>query len=223
MEPQPGSIATFSEPLRPLRERADGRVRMHIGQPKEIRMSFTELKSALPDYAKDLRLNLDSVLSEGGAPGLTPKQIAAIALASAIASRHAPLTRAAATFAAQSLDAAELAGTRAAAAMMGMTNVYYRFTHLASNKEYETLRASLRMNVMANPGIEKAAFELAALAVSSINGCGMCMDSHEKVLRQHGVTALGVQSAVRIAAVLHAVAVTLEQEQAASQALSVAA
>src|SRR5580658_4648942 len=103
-------------------------------------MSLADLKSQLPDYAKDLRLNLESVLSEGGAPGLTAKQIRAVALASAIAARHIPLTRAMESFAAEQLDATELDGVRSAAAMMGMTNIYYRFTHLVANKEYETLR-----------------------------------------------------------------------------------
>jgi len=173
-------------------------------------MSLNEIKSALPDYAKDLRLNLDSVLSETGAPGLSGLQIRAVALASAIASRNAQLHAAVEAFAAEKLSVAELDGARAAAAMMAMTNVYYRFTHTVTNREYETLRAGLRMNVMANPGIEKAAFELAALAVSAINGCSMCVDSHEKVIREHGISAQGLQSAVRIASVLHAVAVTLE-------------
>jgi alkyl hydroperoxide reductase subunit D len=175
-------------------------------------MTLQNIKTALPEYAKDLRLNLDSVLGEAGAPGLTDKQIRAVALASAVASRYLPLSSALQAFAAQSLEPAEIAGAKAAAAIMAMTNVYYRFTHLAQNKEYETLRAGLRMNVMANPGIDKLSFELAALAVSAINGCGACVDSHEKVLRGHGITAQGVQSAVRIAAVVHAVAVTLEQE-----------
>ncbi len=174
-------------------------------------MNLDDVKAAIPAYAKDLRLNLESVLSEGGAPGLDAKQLRAVALASAIAARHNPLTRAIEGFAADRLDAAERDGVRAAAAMMGMTNVYYRFTHLVANKEYETLRTSLRMNVMANPGIEKVAFEAASLAVSAINGCGACLDSHEKILRQHGLGAQGVQSIVRIAAVIHAVAVTLEQ------------
>ncbi|HEY2346975.1 MAG TPA: carboxymuconolactone decarboxylase family protein [Xanthomonadaceae bacterium] len=177
-------------------------------------MTLDDIKSALPPYAKDLRLNLDSVLSEGGAPGLNAKQIRAVALASAIAARHAPLTGAIETFAGDQLDATERDGVRAAAAMMGMTNVYYRFTHLVANKEYETLRASLRMNVMANPGIEKVAFEAASLAVSAVNGCGACLDAHEKTLCQHGVSAQGVQSVARIAAVIHAVAVTLEQAAA---------
>lgn len=176
-----------------------------------MKLDINELRSALPDYAKDLRLNLESVLSEPGAPGLDGRQIVAVAMASAIASRYTPLTEAMEALAAAKLDAVELGGIRASAAMMGMTNVYYRFTHLVGNREYETLRAGLRMNVMANPGIDKACFELAAIAVSAINGCGACLDSHEKTLRNHGITAQGVQSAVRIAAVIHSVAVTLEQ------------
>ena len=177
-------------------------------------MSLADLKSQLPDYAKDLRLNLDSVLGVNGAPGLDERQIRAVALASGVAARHVPLTAALEAFAAEQLSPAEIAGARAAAAIMGMTNVYYRFTHLVENKEYATLRAGLRMNVMHAPGIDKVAFELCALAVSAINGCGACVDSHEKVLRAHGVGAQGVQSAVRIAAVVQAVAVTLEQSAA---------
>jgi alkyl hydroperoxide reductase subunit D len=174
-------------------------------------MGIDALRAQLPDYAKDLRLNLESVLSEGGAPGLELRQLRAVALASAIASRHAPMVAALEESAAQSLSPEEIAGVRAAAAMMAMTNVYYRATHLLENKEYESLRVGLRMNVMASPGIDKASFELCAMAVSAINGCGACMDSHEKVLRQHGVGAQGLQSALRIAAVVHASAVTLEQ------------
>jgi alkyl hydroperoxide reductase subunit D len=174
-------------------------------------MSLEALKASLPDYAKDLRLNLDSVLTEGGAPGLELRQLRAVALASAIGSRHKPLVAALESVAAESLAPAEIAGVRAAAAMMAMTNVYYRFTHLLLNKEYETMRAGLRMNVMRDPGIDKASYELCALAVSAINGCGACVDSHERTLREHGVSAQGVQSAARIAAVVHAVAVTLEQ------------
>ena len=178
-------------------------------------MSLSELKAAIPDYAKDLRLNLDSVLSEGGAPGLSAKQIGLIALASAMASRYAPLTSALATEAARSASAEELSGARTAAAIMGMNNVYYRFTHLVGDPEYQSLRAGLRMNAMANPGCDKVDFELCSLAVSAINGCGMCMDSHEKTLRKHELSAQAIQSAVRIAAVVHAAAAALEQSHAA--------
>jgi alkyl hydroperoxide reductase subunit D len=155
------------------------------------------------------------VLAETGAPGLTGKQIGLIALASAIAARYEPLVVAITGEAAKHAGAAELAGARTAAAIMAMNNVYYRFTHLVGEPEYQTLRAGLRMNAMANPGCDKVDFELCSLAVSAINGCGMCMDSHEKTLRKHALPAQAVQSAVRIAAVVNAVAVTLEQAQAA--------
>ena len=85
------------------------------------------------------------------------------------------------------------------------------------------MRANLRMNAMANPGCDKIDFELCSIAVSAVNGCGMCMDSHEKTLKKHGVSAQTIQSAVRIAAVVHGVAVTLEQSRASSEALPAAA
>jgi lipoyl-dependent peroxiredoxin subunit D len=185
-------------------------------------MNLNDLKTRLPDYAKDLRLNLDSVLSESGAPGLNPVQIGIIALASAIASRHTPLTSAISARFANSLSETEANAARAAAAIMGMNNVYYRFVHLVGDEEYASLRAGLRMNVMANPGCAKVDFELASLAVSAINGCGMCLESHEKTLRKHEVSAQAIQSAARIASVIHAVAVTLEQQEAAATAESVA-
>ena len=89
---------------------------------------------------------------------------------------------------------------------MAMNNVYYRFVHLASNPEYGTMPARLRMNAIGAPGIEKEDFELFSLAVSAINGCGMCIDSHERVLQQHGVKPETVHTAARIAAVIKAVA-----------------
>ena len=179
-------------------------------------MSIEELRNSLPDYAKDLRLNLESVLSEGGAPGLDAKQIALVALASAVAARYKPMTDAMEAFASEAASEEERHGARAAAVVMGMNNVYYRFTHSVSEKEYATLRASLRMNVMRDPGCDKVGFELASLAVSAINGCAACMDAHEKTLRKHGLGAQAVQSAVRIAAVIHAAAVILEQADSQS-------
>lgn len=174
-------------------------------------MNINELKASLPDYAKDLRLNLESVLSEGGAPGLSDTQIRMVALATAVASRHLPLTAAVEAHASEILGEQQRNGARAAAAMMSMSNIYYRFNHLVGDPEYTTMRAGLRMNVIANPGIDKLDFELCCLAVSAINGCGACVESHERTLRKHGMPAQAVQSAARIAAVMHAVAVTLEQ------------
>src|ERR1700686_3226017 len=93
------------------------------------------VRDAIPDYARDLKLNLGSVLSAPGAPGLTEKQIWAVALASAIASRNREFTRDIEALATAHLDVAYLNGARAAAAIMGMNNVYYRFLHLVEDPE----------------------------------------------------------------------------------------
>jgi len=173
------------------------------------------IRDSIPDYARDLSLNLGSVLAPTGAPGLNETQIWAVALASAIASRNVAFTRDIESLAASHLDAAYLKAARSAAAIMGMNNVYYRFLHLVGDAEYAQLPARLRMNVIGNPGIGKVDFELLSLAVSAINGCGMCIESHEKQLRQHGLTREAVQSAVRIAATVHAVARVLENAPSA--------
>jgi alkyl hydroperoxide reductase subunit D len=168
------------------------------------------IRDAIPDYARDLKLNLGSVLTTSGAPGLSDKQIWAVALASAIASRNVEFTGDIEALAATHLDSSYSNAARAAAAIMGMNNVYYRFLHLVEDPEYAQLPARLRMNVIGNPGIDKVDFELLSLAVSAINGCGTCVASHERQLRKHELTREAVQSAVRIAATVHAVARVLE-------------
>ncbi|RYD91284.1 MAG: alkyl hydroperoxide reductase, partial [Sphingomonadales bacterium] len=95
---------------------------------------------------------------------------------------------------------------RGAAAVMAMTNVYFRFVHLASNKDYGQMPAKLRMNLIGSPGIEKVDFELFSLAVSAMNGCGLCIDSHEKVLREHKIAPEIIQAAARIGAIVKAAA-----------------
>lgn len=176
-------------------------------------MSLDSLRDAIPDYAKDLKLNLGSVLTPQGAPGLNTKQIWSVAVATAIASRNTAFTRDIEALAREHLDETDLQGARAAAAIMGMNNIYYRFLHLVEDAEYQTMPARLRMNVIGNPGIDKFDFELISLAVSAVNGCGLCITSHEKKLRAHNVTREAIQSAVRIGAVIHAVAVVLEGVQ----------
>ena len=179
--------------------------------------TLEQLRDSLPDYARDLKLNLGSVLTVQGAPGLTVRQMWGTALASAIASRHLPLAQSIEAAARAELDEAGITGAKAAAAVMGMNNVYYRFVHLVGDADYQTMSARLRMNVMANPGIDKLDFELYSLAVSAVNGCGLCIESHEKLLRKHEVSREAIQSAVRIAAVIHAVARVLEQAPAAAE------
>ncbi len=180
--------------------------------------SIEQVRDALPDYARDLKLNLGSVLTANGAPGLNEKQIWSIALASAIAARNTKFARSVEAQSRAHLADLDIEGAKAAAAIMGMNNIYYRFLHLVEDGEYQTMPARLRMNVIANHGIDKLDFELISLAVSAVNGCGLCVTSHEKKLRSHDVSREAIQSAVRIAATVHAVAVTLEFEQSASAA-----
>ena len=168
--------------------------------------SLENIRESLPGYARDLALNLGSVLTSAGAPGLTERQIWAVALAAAAASGNPAYTREVQALATRHLDAAHVSAAHAAAAIMAMNNVYYRFLHLVGDEEYGKLPARLRMNVIANPGIPKVDFELLCLAVSAINGCGSCVASHERHVRQQGLEREAVQSAVRIAATVHAVA-----------------
>jgi lipoyl-dependent peroxiredoxin subunit D len=173
-------------------------------------MNIEQLKIELPDYAKDIKLNLGSVLSEAGSTDLTQKQIDSIALASAYAARNADVITAVTHQAAASLSDDEINAMKAAATIMAMNNIYYRFTHSMSDSSYGTMPARLRMNVMANPGVDKILFELGSLAVSAINGCGMCMNSHAVQLEKAGASKQMIQSTVRIASVIHAAAVGRE-------------
>ncbi|MGH1402945.1 MAG: carboxymuconolactone decarboxylase family protein [Alphaproteobacteria bacterium] len=181
-------------------------------------MSVSILKGLIPDYAKDIKLNLSSLASD---ETLTTQQLWGTFLASAIATGNARVISLIEEEAADNLSAAALDAAKAAAAIMGMNNIYYRFVHIAANKDYQTMPAKLRMNIIGNPGVDKIDFELWSLAVSAINGCGMCIDSHEAELKKAGLSGSDVQTAVRIAATVNAVATVIATEQALSPDLSV--
>ena len=172
-------------------------------------MSLEALLESLPAHAKDLKLNLGAVLRQ---TELTPTQLWGTAVACAYASRNAQLRDVIVEEAGKVLEPVAMEAAKSASAIMGMNNIYYRFTHLASAPDYKTLPARLRMNVIGKPGVDKADFELWCLAVSAINGCGVCIDSHEKILREAGLSAEQIQAAVRIAATVHAIAATLDGE-----------
>ena len=174
-------------------------------------MTIDALKGLMPEYAKDIKLNLSNLAND---ESLSDQQKWGTFLASALATRQAYVIREVEADAADSLSADALKAAHAAAAIMAQNNVYYRFTHLATNKEYSTLPAKLRMNVIGNPGVDKVDFELYSLAVSAINACGMCIDAHEDVLKKAGLGADSIQTAVRIAATVQAVASVLAGEEA---------
>ena len=167
-------------------------------------MNIEALKNNLPEYAKDIKLNLSTILTETGAPDLSLKQIYSIALASAYACQNQTIIDALLNEASHALSINDIESAKAAAIIMAMNNVYYRFVHLVSDKSYSAMPAKLRMNIIANPGVNKIDFELNCLAISSINGCGMCMDAHVNALIKAGITKQTIQSAIRIAAVFNA-------------------
>jgi alkyl hydroperoxide reductase subunit D len=170
-------------------------------------MSIDDLKTRIPDYAKDIRLNLGSI---AGITSLTPQQLWGTALSTAIASRNPEVVRAIDAVASEHMTEQAKIAARSAAAIMAMNNIYYRFTHLAKHPDFLTLPARLRMNVIANPGVDKVDFELWSLAVSAVNGCGRCIEAHEDVLLKAGVSKEAIQDAVRVAAIIFSVSVTLE-------------
>ena len=169
-------------------------------------MSIESLRDALPDFARDIKLNLGSVLSPEGAPELTKEQVLGIALSSAYATGERTVIEAITAESANVLPEENVNAAKAAATVMAMNNVYYRFTHYVSDKDLAGLPAKLRMNVIGNPGIAKIDFELYSLAVSAINGCGKCMEAHAHELLKTDLSKLSIQSAVRIASVVNAAA-----------------
>lgn len=173
-------------------------------------MGLDALKSALPDYAKDTKLNLGSVLGNAQLPA---QQTWGTALACAVATRNPTVLRAIAAEADERLSAEAITAAKAAASVMAMNNVYYRAKHLIGDDEYQSLPARLRMQIIAKPGVEAADFELWCLAVSAVNGCGTCLESHDKTLRAAGVGRETVHDALRIAAVVAAAATTMEAEE----------
>ena len=166
-------------------------------------MSLKQFAETLPDYAKDLRLNLSSILND---QQLGAERKNGLLLACAHGSGYRPLVEAAEAEVGGTLSDQLADAARGAAAVMAMNNVYYRFVHLVANAEYGQMPARLRMNLIGSHGIAKEDFELFSIAVSAMNGCGMCIDSHERVLQQHGVKEETVQTAARIASIMKAVA-----------------
>ncbi|HEY4102876.1 MAG TPA: carboxymuconolactone decarboxylase family protein [Polyangiaceae bacterium] len=176
------------------------------------------IRAEIPEVAKDLRLNLSQVLDSGT---LLPSDRWGVAIAVALAARSRRLAEALIASRPEEVGEKTVADAVAAAAMMGMTNVFYRFRHLVGKASYEQKPARLRMQRLAKPASSAASFELYSLAVSAVNACEVCVRSHEATLLDHGVSEDQIHDAVRIAAVVHGAAVALDassliREEAAS-------
>jgi alkyl hydroperoxide reductase subunit D len=165
------------------------------------------IRAEIPEVAKDLRLNLSAVLDSGP---LSPSERWGVAIAVALASRSRRLAEALIASRPEAVSGKTVEDAVAAAALMGMTNVFYRFGHLVGKPSYEQKSAKLRMQRLAKPATTAALFELFSLAVSAVNACEACVRSHEATLLRHGTTEDQIHDAIRIASVVHGTAVALD-------------
>lgn len=167
------------------------------------------LRDTLPDELKDIRLNVGSVL---GGETLQPAQALGVALAAAHFLRHRPLAAAIESDARTALgDAAGplVSDAGAAAGLMAMNTVYYRFRHMVGKESYSARPPRLRMARIAQPATSKLDFELMSLGCAALAGCEACIKNHEASLVHLGAGEDACHDAVRIAAVISAVAVGL--------------
>ncbi|MBE0659175.1 MAG: carboxymuconolactone decarboxylase family protein [Bryobacteraceae bacterium] len=172
-------------------------------------MTLQQLADAIPDYAKDQRVNLQNVLQQ---TELTERQTWTVAVACAMACRNVKLTAAVLAEASAKLSPEQLNSAKAAGAVMGMNNVFYRFRHMIGKPDYEQIPARLRMQAIRMHGGDPVDFELACLASSAIKGCEVCLKSHDAVVLEKGLNAEAVVASIRIASTLHAVATVLDTE-----------
>ncbi|XVJ71266.1 MAG: carboxymuconolactone decarboxylase family protein [Rhizobacter sp.] len=164
---------------------------------------LNSIKEQIPDYAKDIRLNLDGVIARSS---LSPEDAIGVALAAAFAAKSKPLVDA---FKAQ-LPELNANAALTAAALMGMNNAWYPYVEMAGDEELKTLRPELRMNAYASSGgVEKKQFEAFALSASIIGKCHFCVSSHHALLKKEGLTAQQLRDIGRIAAVVNAAAQVL--------------
>lgn len=169
-------------------------------------MSVDNLKDGLPEYAKDLKLNLGSLARS---TELSEQQLWGTFVATAAATRNDQVISEISEEAKAHLSDEAYNAALAAASIMAMNNVAYRARGWLGD-DYTQVRMGLRMNVISKPGIEKADFELFSLAVSTINGCEHCTIAHEKTVREEGLTKEQVFEAVKVAATISGVAQALQ-------------
>lgn len=172
-------------------------------------MSLDTLRATLPDHAKDIRITLSAVMHD---TLLTQQQKWGAFVAAAHATGFAPLIAAVEADAEALLAPEAVAAAKSAAALMAMNNVYFRALHLMKNQEYVTLRSGLRMNLLADPGVERGDHEFWCFIVSAMNGCAACMDAHEEELRRRDWRPASIQMGLRIGAVVAATAAVLRAE-----------
>jgi alkyl hydroperoxide reductase subunit D len=160
-------------------------------------------------FLRDLRINLKNTLSS---ENFNLKEAYMIALAIAVNEKHKILIDSFTAFAKQNgATDADIAEVYACASTLAINNVYYRFKHFikGSNENYQSMPAGIKMNVMMSPIIGKELFELISLAVSAVNGCESCVNSHEESVRKYGTSEKRIFDAIRLASVVRGLCIAL--------------
>ncbi len=161
---------------------------------------FDGLPLSKTAVSKDLRINFERLVSDSK---LTPDVAVAIVFATATATHNAKLLEWAARHAEEAGLSPDLVKeAQDVAGIMGMLNMYYRFRHFLGENAGEYGSTGLRMTSLARPLLGKQRFETLALAVSIINGCEKCVVSHEKALRDLGVSVDVLHDVARLSAVV---------------------
>jgi len=166
-------------------------------------MAFIDaIKNALPDYAKDTKLNLDAVL-------LRSTLDADVAMGCAVAALAA--TGNGKVLAVMLADAPVFSeSAMTAASIMAQNNVWYPFVEMADDPALKGLPAQLRMNAIASHGgTTKSNFEAFSLAASIVGKCHFCVRSHYDGLKELGYSVEQLRDIGRIASVMNSVAKVL--------------
>ncbi len=167
-------------------------------------MSILNQLKSLPDTAKDIRVNLLSVMDEDNDTlSLQSRQAILLSVLRSL-SGYAGVSQLVSSLEGEIQDEKINHASQIAHSMMAMNNIYYRFVHLSESKELQTMPPGLRMQAMRQHEVGVELFELMSLAISAVNGCGLCISSHIKQLQKHGVSMEVIQMAGKIAALTHA-------------------
>lgn len=159
-----------------------------------------QIKEGLPDYAKDTRLNIDSVVKRST---LDPVEAQCVALAAVFATGNSKLWT---WIQAQIEDTKEAEAAITAASLMAMNNVWYPYVEMAGDEQLSGLPAQLRMNAIASHGgTTKARFEAYSLSASVVGKCYFCVKAHYDTLKKEGYSVEQMRDIGRIAAVMNAV------------------
>lgn len=159
-------------------------------------------------YIKDLKVNVSNALNF---PNLNKKESTLLALGAAINDKNKVLIRSFEQLARENgANDLEIADVYACVSLLSTNNIFYRFRHFTQKEYYETAPAGIKMSIMMNPVIGKEFFELVSLAISALNGCELCVNSHEDSLIKLGASEARIYDAIRLVAIIRGLSVLSE-------------